>query len=153
MAVLVSTMLARLTFDGKQYDAGMRNAQAQGNRFSRGLKGISTGLGNVQRAVLPLSVATAGMFAVGIKGAVKYNKQVANIASLTGRSAKETKLLSRELIRFGRKTPQGINAVASAYYQVVSGVSDATKHMGILKSAPENIGGGSSRFNTKLPLL
>ena len=62
MAVLVSTMLARLTFDGKQYDAGMRNAQAQGNRFSRGLKGISTGLGNVQRAVLPLSVATAGMF-------------------------------------------------------------------------------------------
>ena len=146
MAALVSAMLARLSFDGKQYDAGMRNAQAQGDRFSRGLKGINSGLGNVQRAVLPVSAAVAGMFGVGIKGAITYNKQIANIASLTGRSAKETKLLSRELIRFGRKTPQGINAVADAYYQVVSGVSDATKHMGILKAAQKTSAAGAANL-------
>ena len=67
-----------------------------------------------------------------------------NVHSLTGTTGEAAKALNAEILRMGGATEHGPMKAADAFYDIVSGVSDATTHMAILSNAMKTATAGQA---------
>jgi TP901 family phage tail tape measure protein len=89
---------------------------------------ISNAIGSV---ISKIGDLVSGIFNAG----VDFSKTMANISSVTNLTGGSLTKLSKDLIEIGADSAAGPQAVANAYYDVASGVLDASKRLDVLKAA------------------
>jgi TP901 family phage tail tape measure protein len=113
----------------------------RGSRQLRNFQGI---LGNTNASVGSLVSSLGGMAAAAgaafgagavINDAITFEATMKNIQAVAGGTNQELAALSAELLAIGSESVAGPQAVASAFYEVASGVSDASVRMDTLKAA------------------
>lgn len=106
---------------------------------ARGFGTQITSLGdNIQNMGTRMTAATAPISAgllTSIRQSQTFNRSMSNINSILGITGDEAAILRQQLLDYGGSTVAGPQAVAEAYYQIVSGVADASTHMAILEAA------------------
>lgn len=87
-------------------------------------------------AGLGLAVAPAvGLLGDATRQAIDYQSAMTNAQAVLGATADEMVGLSDQILAAGMNSRAGPQAVSEAYYDIVSGVADASTHMAILDSA------------------
>ena len=99
----------------------------------------SSGIASGMNKLATVGALAAIPIAIGLKSAVQsantFNRAMTNVHSLTGTTGEAAKALNAEILRMGGATEHGPMKAADAFYDIVSGVSDATTHMAILSNA------------------
>lgn len=123
---------------------------ANTQEFERATQRVERTAHSVGSTLRNLAALAAGAFAGAavIDGARQFDRSLANIRSILGATAEETRALGAELNRIGARSTLGPQAVAAAYYDIVSGVQDATTHMAILTAAMNVAEAGQANLTT-----
>ena len=133
MAAVVSTMLARLRLDKRQFDAGIRDAADGGNRLSSTLKSIAKTA--AFGALAAGAASTAAAIGKTVGAALRYEKQMANVNTLLRLNDTDQRALNQRLLEFTAGTTSRLTDVSNAYYDIASGIADTSKHMAVLTAA------------------
>lgn len=132
----VASLFATLKLRDDQFKAGLNDARSD-LRSARGdLSGLSMAARNTGGAMtvgLTTPIMAAGGAAI-VMGR-NFDESMANARSILGVTRSESASLTNEILNMGARSRQGPQAVADAYYQIVSGVQDADAHMSILNAS------------------
>jgi TP901 family phage tail tape measure protein len=139
----VGNLNIKITADTRGVDAGITKTkralkstadEVQGWGAKLQSKLDSVGLGGV----LAIGAITAGVIKFGVdsvKASVGFDKSMTNINSILQLSGTEIDALGGKILAFGATTRAGPQAAAEAFYEIVSGVADASTHMAILEAS------------------
>lgn len=138
MTTEVASLKAVFTADTSNLIKGANQAKGAivdaGNVMSNKLKTLG---GNITNLGKNWTVATAPITAalgISVKKFASFEAAMANAHSITGATGDAAKQLNDQILNIGGSVRQGPQAVAEAYYQIVSGVGDASQHMSILNT-------------------
>lgn len=148
MAASFVTSFGRAALDGARQVAGqIRQAFERALREvesafrSAGQRLQQTGMGMMQgglRTVTAggvMALATAAPIALPLNSAIEFEQTMTNTRALLGQTREEMRDLNAEVLALGSTSVAGPEAAAAAFYDIVSGVQDATQHMAILQNS------------------
>lgn len=124
-------------------DAAERRAQGFGSSI-RSIGGSMVAFGGQMTAFT--APITAG-FGVAIAQTQTFDRTISNVNAILGITGEEAAALRGTLLDFGGDTVAGPQAVAAAYYEIVSGVADASTHMAILEASVSTAEAGQADLN------
>ena len=128
MATQVASLYGLLTLDSSDWDVKLKNADS-------GLAGLGSKLQSIgAKMTLATAPITAGL-GVSVKAAVDFDESITNVAAVLGLTGDEATALGKDLLKIGRKSRSGPQAIADAYYDIAGGVADTSSHMAILNAA------------------
>lgn len=135
MPVQVASLFGVLNLDDTQFKRKMGDAE----RGMTGLGGRMRDLGgNMQRFGGQMTLITAPLalgLGVAISQTREFDRTMTNVFAITGQAGDAAAALRNTLLSYGGDTVAGPQRVAEAYYEIVSGVADASTHMAILDAA------------------
>ncbi|PSN80997.1 phage tail tape measure protein [filamentous cyanobacterium CCP4] len=134
MALQVASLYGVLNLQDNMTPAlntALGNARSFGSTITNIGNNVTTFGRNVTAATAPLG---AGLLA-SVNQSNQFSRSMSNINSILGITGEEAAALRAQLLAYGGDTVAGPQAVASAYYDIVSGVADASTHMAILDAA------------------
>lgn len=125
MADVVRTVAVKFTSDTREYD--------------RGVEKVDSSITRVKRSFGTAAIGAAGFFTaiggVGVRAAAEFDQSMRNVQAVTGATNDELSRLSQEVLAIGRSSVAGPQAVAAAFYEISSGVTDATARIDVLKAS------------------
>jgi len=129
MATKIASLFADLDLkDGMT--GGLKKAEKGLDSLSGKAKNVTSGIGSMFAGLgVTLSAGLA------ISCALDIDRQMANIRSVTGATKAEISTLRGELLAMGSSSTLGATATVEAFYDIASGVTDASKHMAILTAS------------------
>lgn len=125
----IATLFATIGADTSGLEDALKKTDSSLNSTAGNMKALATG------AVAMLMAALIALGASAINSALQFDRSMANISAVTGKTGGDLKLLSDQILEMGSKSTAGPQAVADAYYDIASGVADASTHMSILQAA------------------
>lgn len=135
MAKRVASLFATLALDDSDYKQGLNSARSG----LQGLGGQISSIGGRLQSVGASMTAFTAPITAGLVFAVNesrtFSRTMSNINAILGITGTEAESLRQTLLDYGGDTVAGPQAVAEAYYEIVSGVADVTTHMAILDAA------------------
>lgn len=135
MAMQVASLFGVLTLDDTQFRRNLDNARGGLDDLGGRMRNVG---GQVSRFGAGMTAATlpiAAGLGVAINASREFDRTMTNVFAITGQTGTAAAELRAELLAFGGGTVAGPQRVAEAYYDIVSGVADATTHMAILDAA------------------
>jgi len=128
MALQVASLFGVLSLDDSDFKRKLDDSRNGMQRFGS----------NLQTLGAQATVATAPI-ALGMGYAIdqtrRFDRTMSNINAIIMATGDEASALRSELLAYGSDTVAGPQKTAEAYYEIVSGVADATTHMAILDAA------------------
>lgn len=119
--------------------SGMQRGLSQVGRDIRGtesgLARLGGSLQRVGRAATVGGAILAGALGASVLQAVEFDTAMTNARSVLGITADEMAGVNAQVLALGSASVAGPQAAAEAYYDIVSGVQDASTHMAILEAA------------------
>jgi TP901 family phage tail tape measure protein len=106
--------------------------QAFGNIIGGVVLGALNAVGNLIGGLIG---RIQGLVSSIFNAGVEFSKTMANISSVTKLTGSNLTQLGKDLIDIGADSAAGPQAVAAAYYDVASGVLDASKRMDVLRAS------------------
>jgi hypothetical protein len=106
--------------------------QAFGNIIGGVVLGALNAVGNLIGGLIG---RIQGLVSSIFNAGVDFSKTMANISSVTKLTGNNLTQLGKDLIEIGADSAAGPQAVAAAYYDVASGVLDASKRMDVLRAS------------------
>jgi TP901 family phage tail tape measure protein len=144
MARQVASLFGVLKLDDSDYKNKLQGAD-------RDAKSFGTTLKNQGQQLQQFGAGMTSFFApigVGLGYAVtqghNFDRTFSNINSILKLGAEDAAALRAEILAFGSNTVAGPQATAEAYYEIVSGVADASTHMAILEAATRTAEAGQA---------
>lgn len=114
---------------------GLKSADRQAQSFGSRIQQIG---GSVQSfgAKMTATMAPVGAaLGLAVNSSRTFSRTMSNVNAILGISGQEAADLRATLLAYGGNTVAGPQRVAEAYYDIVSGVADASTHMAILDAA------------------
>ena len=119
----------------RQFDGAMDRSMQKMQGFGTSISNIGAGMtrfgGQLTAAAAPL----AALFGAAAAQAMNFEAAMANAGAVLGKTAAQMGEINAEILALGEVSLAGPQGVANAYYEIVSGVADATTHMAILNQA------------------
>lgn len=135
MARQVASLFGVLRLDDSDYKQKLSSATQQTNTLGQTLQNRGQQLqqfgGGMTAFFAPIGVAMGYAITQGHA----FDRTFSNINSILQLGADDAADLRAELLRIGSNTVAGPQATAEAYYEIASGVADASTHMAILNAA------------------
>lgn len=103
--------------------------------FGQKLKSLGAGMTQLGQTWTVATAPITAALGISIKKFGSFEAAMANANSITGATGDEAQYLNDRILEIGENARQGPQAAAEAYYQIVSGVQDATAHMAILETS------------------
>jgi TP901 family phage tail tape measure protein len=117
---------------GGSINAAGQDAQQAMSRFG-GLADTLESVGT--RVSLAISAPAIAMKAFAADAAIDFQNSMVNAGSVLGQTQAQMAGINEEILQMGIRAAAGPQAVADAYYEVVSGVQNTSTHMAILQAA------------------
>ena len=143
-ATTVTNLEGVLRLRDAGYTRGLDKAANQAKGFRQRLGGVTAGLNKLATVGALAAIPIAAGLKSAVGSANTFNRAMTNVHSLTGTTGDAAKKLNAEILRMGGATEHGPMKTADAFYDIVSGVSDATTHMAILTAATKTATGGQA---------
>lgn len=146
---MAATTIASLAVEITGNTSGLDRAMSSADRSVKGFGGkIQSGLDSIgMGGALALGAMGAAAVKFGtdsVKAAVGFDESMANINSILQLSGGEIDALGGKILAFGANTRAGPQAAADAFYEIVSGVADASTHMAILEASTATAEAGNA---------
>ena len=126
-------------------ESALRSA---GERFqSQGQSMMSGGMRTIMAGGVAALVNSAA-FAIPVNSAVQFEQTMTNTRALLGQTAEEMAGLNAQVLAIGAASVAGPQQAAVAFYDIVSGVQDASTHLDILNSAIATSEAGQSSLTS-----
>lgn len=136
MSFQVASLHVPLTLDDQlTRELGRADRSMSGFRDNTERSARSIGATFTHLAGLAAGIGAALGSAASVNAALQFDRSMSNVRSVIGGTREEMGRLSREILAIGSASRAGPQAVADAYYDIVSGVQDATAHMAILNTS------------------
>lgn len=134
MATLVASLEATLNLTDNM-TPGLKKADGNLSKFGGKLTATGDKLKSMgAKMTLWTAPLAAGLF-FATNSAANFDKAMTNSAAILGFNAEEMEELNEQILDMGRNSVAGPQAVAEAFFTVVSGVEDATTHMDIMAAS------------------
>ena len=135
MAVQVASLFGVLSLRDQGFRSGMQSARGElqqlGSATKRGIAGLQSFTSNMALLTAPIGLA----FGAAAKSAHTFDRAMSNVNAILGITGDEAANLRSEILKYGGNTVAGPQKTAEAFFDIVSGVADATTHMAILEAA------------------
>jgi TP901 family phage tail tape measure protein len=135
VATTIAELQGILTLDDSQFKSGLEGARGGMSSLGAGIQ--SAGQRMTRFGIgASLALAPVTLFLRSSIGAFReFDVAMTNSQTILGATNEEMEILSDQVLDIGRHTGLGPQAVAEAFFTVVSGVQDATTHMDILQAS------------------
>lgn len=148
----VSSLEARFSGNTQSFDDAaerVRNTMTDtGRTVADSLRSIGSGMTSTGSDIIKLSAPAAAVFTGAIASAVVFEESMTNARSILGITADEMAGINEQVLALGGASRAGPHAAAEAYYNIVSGVQDASAHMAILENSIALSEAGSADLTT-----
>lgn len=114
---------------------GLNTALGNARSFGSSLQTIGSQVTSFGQNLTAITAPIGAGLAASLAQSNTFSRSMSNVNSILGISGQEAAALRAQLLAYGGDTVAGPQAVADAYYQIVSGVADASTHMAILDAA------------------
>ncbi len=134
MGLLAASLYAVLDLKDNLTD-GLKKAAGALGGFGKKLGDVG---GDLQALGGKMTLVTAPLAAglgLAAKSAIDFQETMTNVGAVLNATPGDMKRLSDEVLRIGGSARGGPQAVATAFYDIVGGVTDASSRMDILKAA------------------
>lgn len=130
---VVSSLEVEIGSDIAGLTSGLGTAKKQVDGFVTSIGRGMVGLGKTMAVGVTLPLLAFG--AIATDQAMKFEAAMTNTASVLSITGTELDSLSDKVLAIGSTAQAGPQAVADAFYDIVSGVQDSSTHMAILDAA------------------
>lgn len=144
MAVQVASLFGVLSLRDQGFRQGMQQNQNALQTFSGNLRTLGTNVTNAGRQMAMVAAPIALGLGVAVNASRNFSEAMLNVDSILGITGDAAAELRQRILEYGGSTRAGPQAVAEAYYDIVSGVADATTHMAILEAATRTSEAGNA---------
>ena len=148
MAIQVASLFGVLSLQDNMTPAlntAMGNARSFGTNITNIGNNVTTFGRNMTAATAPIG---AGLLA-SLNQSQTFSRSMSNVNAILGITGEEAEALRSQLLEYGGNTVAGPQAIASAYYDIVSGVADASSHMAILDAATRTSEAGQADLTAR----
>lgn len=114
---------------------GLRDAKRETDSFGSRLSAVGSQITDLSSRMTMLTAPIGAAMGYGIAQSNQFSRSMSNINAILQLSTGDASALRSELLAIGGNTVAGPQAVAEAYYEIASGVADASTHMSILDAA------------------
>lgn len=135
MARQVASLFGVLRLDDSDYKNKLGQAQTNTQSFGQQLRNQGQNLQNLGAGMTAFFAPVGVAMGYAITQGHTFDRTFSNINSILKLGAEDAAALRAEILAYGSGTVAGPQATAEAYYEIVSGVADATTHMAILEAA------------------
>lgn len=135
MPTEVASLYGTLSLRDKDYKDKIKNAQKDMRDTKTKLQDLGSSFASTGAKMTAFSAPVAIGMGLAVAKTREFDRTMSNVFSITQQTGDEAKTLRSELLSIGSGTVAGPQRVAEAYYDIVSGVADASTHMAILNSA------------------
>lgn len=144
MSNVISELLVSVGADISGMQRGLRQAQRDSDNFGSGLQRLGRGIQRVGVVASAAGAIIGGALAYSAAQAVEFDASMTNARAVLGATADDMADINAEVLALGSNAIAGPQAAAEAYYDIVSGVTDASIHMEILSAAIETSEAGAA---------
>ena len=136
MATQVASLYGLLDLRDDGFRRGLRDAESGLDGLASGLRRTEQTLGTIGRTMTTRLTApvVAGM-GLMVNRAMAFDNAMINAQAVLGNTTDEMQAINAEVLRIGANSTAGAQAAAGAFYDIASGVQDASTHMAILEAA------------------
>jgi TP901 family phage tail tape measure protein len=144
MAKQVASLFGVLKLDDSDYRNKLNQAQTNTQSFGQQLRNLGQNLQNMGAGMTALFAPVGVAMGYAITQGHTFDRTFSNINSILKLGAEDAAALRAQILAYGSTTVAGPQATAEAYYEIVSGVADATTHMAILEAATRTAEAGQA---------
>ena len=151
MATQVTSLYGLLELRANKFFSGLNKAETRVKgfggamgRLGGALGGVGAQLGGLGRLAGVGTLGFGALIAGGVKAAADFDTAMTNVNSLMQLGADEAAALGDQIRDLGGDSIHGPQATAEAFYNVVSGVQDASTHMAVLQAAMDTAAGSQA---------
>lgn len=125
MALSAGSILAKLGLDSTAFTAGMAKATAVTDAFGKSATKSATATAGMSKKMKTAMLGVGAAIAASLGAAMKFNSEMANIATLMPKSASKVVDLKKRIQELSVATGKGTSDIAGGAYQVVSAFGEA----------------------------
>jgi TP901 family phage tail tape measure protein len=144
MARQVASLFGVLRLDDSDYKAKLGTAVRETNTLGQTLSSKGQQLQQFGAGMTAFFAPVGLAMGYAVTQGHTFDRTFSNINSILKLGAEDAAALRAEILAFGSGTVAGPQATAEAYYEIVSGVADATTHMAILEAATRTAEAGQA---------
>jgi TP901 family phage tail tape measure protein len=144
MARQVASLFGVLKLDDSDYKNKLQGADRDAKSFGDTLKSQGQQMQNFGAGMTAFFAPVGLAMGYAVTQGHTFDRTMSNINSIMKLGAEDAAALRAEILAFGSSTVAGPQATAEAYYDIVSGVADATTHMAILEAATKTAEAGQA---------
>lgn len=133
-AIQVASLYGVLTLRDNMTQ-GLRDAKRNVGSLGSDLKSTANDVRDFGATLTTAMAPVGAALGYGISQSNQFSRSMSNINAIMQLSQGDAASLRSQLLAIGSNSVAGPQAVASAYYDIASGVADATTHMSILNAA------------------
>lgn len=147
----VAQLKAIFTADDKDLTAGIAESKSAMSGFAQDtgakLDVIGGKVSALGAGMVKFAAPVAGAFGAALVTFANFDNAMTNTLSLTNTAREDAGGLYDAILSRGSESIAGNQAVAESYYDIVSGVADATTHIAILDAAIATSEGGQANLS------
>ena len=149
MATQVASLYGLLDLRDDGFRRGLGDAERGLDGLATNLKSVGDSLSGLGRSMTTYVTApiVAG-FGLMVNSAMNFDTAMTNAQAILGLTATEAAGLRNEVLAMGGASLAGPQATAEAFYDIVSGVQDASTHMAILDAAIRTSEAGAANLGS-----
>ncbi len=135
MSTIVSSLEAVFSADTSSLTSGLSQADSAITGFGNKLQSIGGKISAFGAQLGAVAAPAVMAFSIAATSAMGFNESMTNANSILQLSEEQIGAVSNEILAMGTDAIAGPQAVADSYYDIVSGVADASTHMDILSTS------------------
>jgi TP901 family phage tail tape measure protein len=135
MARQVASLFGVLRLDDSDYQQKLGTAQRETRNLGQTLQTQGQNLQQVGAGMTAFFAPVGVAMGYAVNQAHTFDRMFSNVNSILQLGTQEAAALRAEILAYGAGTVAGPEATIAAFYEIVSGVTDATTHMAILDAA------------------
>src|SRR6185503_16230693 len=144
MARQVASLFGVLRLDDSDYKNKLDSAKTETQSLGQTLRDNGQQLQQFGAGMTAFFAPVGLAMGYAITQGHDFDRTFSNINSILKLGADDAAALRAQILAFGAGTVAGPQATAEAYYEIVSGVADATTHMAILEAATRTAEAGQA---------
>jgi len=140
----IASMNVHLGLEDKMSSAlkkAERNVLDAADRITGAIASIHAAVSRPINAVVSVTGIASALSAFS-----RFDDAMKNVQAVAGYTSSEMEKISDVILELGRNSRYGANLVSEAYYEIVSGVADTSKHFDMLKNAIQLAEAGQSNL-------
>lgn len=133
MTTTVATLKAVFTADTADFDKGKRKVESGLSNLGSSISGLGDSMSGIGRSMIGFAAPVTAALGGAVYAAMDFDEQLRNIQAVTGDSTANIDALGQSIIDMNTRFSS--TELATTFYDIAGGVTDATQRMDVFNTA------------------